>query len=52
MRVFEGAFKGGGGDVGCSTQVVVADTAGALACLPDAEAKVNGLFSRAEVGED
>lgn len=48
---FEGAFESGGGEVGGATEVVVADAAGALATREMPEAEVNGLFSRAEIGE-
>jgi hypothetical protein len=48
---FEGAFKSGGGDVGGATEVVVADTTGALTTREIPEAQVDRLLGRAEVGE-
>ena len=48
---FEGAFEGGGGDVGGATEVVVADAAGALAASEMPEAEVDGLFGGTEIGE-
>jgi hypothetical protein len=49
---FERAFEGRSGDVGSFTEVVVADTAGALPAGELPEAKVDGLFGRAKVGQD
>src|SRR5262245_17065893 len=46
---FEGAFEGGGGDVGGATEVVVADAARPLPTSQMPETEVHRLFSRAEI---
>lgn len=48
---FEGAFEGGGGDVGGATKVIVANRACALPASEVPKAEVNRLFGGTEVGK-